>query len=138
MARVVVGVDGSDNSLAALRWALAHTGEDDQVVAVTAWSIPASAGLDGMVADFEPLAADAWRTVETAVHDLAPGDARIKTEVHEGHKGHVLIERSADADLLVVGARGRGGFASLLLGSVATYAVNHATCPVVVVPAAIR
>jgi len=53
----------------------------------------------------------------------------------EGLPAAVLIDRSVDADLLVVGSRGRGGFLALALGSVSTACVHHATCPVLVVPA---
>jgi nucleotide-binding universal stress UspA family protein len=57
----------------------------------------------------------------------------VSTEVLEGHAGERLIALSREADLLVVGSRGHGGFMGLLLGSVTTYVVNHALCPVVVV-----
>ena len=57
----------------------------------------------------------------------------VVTEVLEGHAGEQLIRLSQDADLLVVGSRGHGGFVGLLMGSVTTYVVNHALCPVVVV-----
>ena len=57
----------------------------------------------------------------------------VVTEALEGHAGEQLIKLSEDADLLVVGARGHGGFLGLLMGSVTTYVVNHALCPVVVV-----
>jgi nucleotide-binding universal stress UspA family protein len=60
----------------------------------------------------------------------------VVTEALEGHAGEQLIRLSADADLLVVGARGHGGFLGLLMGSVTTYVVNHAVCPVVVVRSA--
>jgi nucleotide-binding universal stress UspA family protein len=66
----------------------------------------------------------------------ASGDldgVEVTTEVIEGHAGERLIALSKEAELLVVGSRGHGGFMGLLLGSVTTYVVNHAVCPVVVV-----
>jgi nucleotide-binding universal stress UspA family protein len=60
----------------------------------------------------------------------------VVTEALEGHAGEQLIRLSDHADLLVVGARGHGGFLGLLMGSVTTYVVNHARCPVVVVRSA--
>ncbi len=66
--------------------------------------------------------------------DKADGPT-IKTGVSYGHPGSVLIDLSEDADMVVVGSRGHGGFRGLLLGSVSTYVVHHARCPVTVVPA---
>ena len=135
MGRVVVGVDGSDNSAAALRWALDYARPDDQVVAVNVWEIRATTGLEGIGLDFEEFEAAARTTLHDVVEGLDGSDAaRVTEEVYHGHPGHVLMELTEDADLLVVGARGHGGFLSLLLGSVSTYAVHHARCPVVVVP----
>lgn len=135
MARVVVGVDGSENSLAALRWALANSAPDDDIVAITAWDIPTVTGVEGAMASIEGLADNAARILAETVAQVAPdGDPRLTTAVYEGHSGQVLIDHSANADLMVVGARGHGGFISLLVGSVATYAVHHARCPLVVVP----
>jgi nucleotide-binding universal stress UspA family protein len=135
MGRVIVGVDGSDNSRAALRWALDHARPDDQVVAVNVWEIGATTGLEGVGLDFEQFEAAARTTLDDLVGSLDESEAaRVTEEVHQGHPGHVLIGLSEGADLLVVGARGHGGFLSLLLGSVSTYALHHARCPVVVVP----
>lgn len=136
MARVVVGIDGSENSLAALRWALDNSAPDDDVVAVTAWDIPAVTGLEGAITNVDDLATGAVQILDDAISQVgAQDDPRVNKEVHEGHSGRLLIELSEDADLMVVGSRGHGGFVSLLLGSVATYVVHHARCPVVVVPA---
>jgi nucleotide-binding universal stress UspA family protein len=135
MGRVIVGVDGSDNSRAALRWALDHAGPDDEVVGVNVWDLPATTGLEGVGLNFEEFEAAAHAALDDAVARLDEVDAaRVTPEVHQGHPGRVLIDLSEGADLLVVGSRGHGGFLSLVLGSVSTYAVHHARCPVVVIP----
>jgi nucleotide-binding universal stress UspA family protein len=66
--------------------------------------------------------------------EAAKGVEVQRTVVEDRNPAEALVELSADADLLVVGSRGRGGFTSLLLGSVSHAAVLHATCPVVVIP----
>lgn len=138
MATIVVGVDGSDNAAAALRWALDNATGDDEVVAVQSWQLPVAAGFEAAPAlDPAPFEDSALANLEAAIEEVVTSpeeSARIKPRVRSGHSGAVLIEESRDADLLVVGARGHGGFVGLLLGSVTTYVVNHAICPTVVVP----
>jgi nucleotide-binding universal stress UspA family protein len=135
MGRVIVGVDGSGNSRAALDWALGHARPDEQVVAVNVWDLSVTTGMEGIALDIDEFEAAAWSTLREVVDDLGePEAARVTQEVYRGHPGHVLMELTEDADLLVVGARGHGGFLSLVLGSVSNYAVHHARCPVVVVP----
>jgi nucleotide-binding universal stress UspA family protein len=135
MGRVIVGVDGSGNSRAALRWALEHAGPDDQVVAVNVWDVSVTTGMEGLALDVDEFETAARTTLHDVVADLDESEAaRVTEEVHRGHPGHVLMQLSDSADLVVVGARGHGGFLSLVLGSVSTYAVHHARCPVVVVP----
>lgn len=80
----------------------------------------------------EALLADAVRNATAG----APSTVAIDPVVTEGAAARALVDASEGADLLVVGARGHGGFLGLVLGSVATQVVHHATCPVVVVPSA--
>ena len=139
--RVVVGVDGSASSREALRWTLRQaelTGAS--VDAVMVWEYPAPVGGWGMApmgmidnSDFGSIAAKALQdAVEQAVGG-AGSDVPIRRLVLEGNPARVLIDVSQDADLLVVGTRGHGGFAGLMLGSVSTHCVHHASCPVVVI-----
>lgn len=132
---IVVGVDGSPSSLAALEWAARQarlTGAPLQ--AVTTWEWPRSYGYPMPLAtDFDP-AADATKVLEEA---LAPvrsrhPDLQLETAVVEGPAAHVLVERSAESALLVIGCRGHGEFAGMLLGSVSERCVAHAHCPVLV------
>ncbi|MFP3907886.1 MAG: universal stress protein [Acidimicrobiales bacterium] len=141
-ATIIAGVDGSPGSLAALRWAIEEaTLRSATVDAVMTWQMPTYAytGMAVMppVADLEESAAAALDdAIATETADLA-GDAaevEIRPVVVEGPTAAVLIERSADAELLVVGSRGYGGFRGLLLGSVSHQCASHAHCPVVVVP----
>jgi nucleotide-binding universal stress UspA family protein len=135
---IVVGVDGSPNSEAALHWALAEAerrGAD--VLALHAWSFPPTASI-GYV---PPTPLGAIRQAATAcleeVVRRASGrypSVRCEQVVAEGAAGHVLVEAAQGASLLVVGTRGRGGFAGLLLGSVSQQCAHHAPCPIVIVP----
>jgi nucleotide-binding universal stress UspA family protein len=133
--RIVVGVDGSGSSMAALAWAVQQARLTGAVVeAVTAWEFPSAYGYAVPVldVDFEELAT---RTVRDAIAEVMAGaDAgSIRYKVVEGNAAKVLIDESAGADLLVVGSRGHGGFVEALLGSTGQHAVHHATCPVVVI-----
>jgi len=136
-ARVVVGVDGSDASRAALAWATREAElRTSPLLIVTAWSLPpgpypvdldvaefvndANALLDRSVAEARSIAGRMMEPLVRAVRD----DPRSG-----------LLDIVNEDDLLVIGARGRGVLAALLLGSVASYCVRHAPCPVLVVPA---
>lgn len=139
--RIVVGVDGSPGSDAALRWALteAHL-RGASIDAVHAWTYPYVADVAYLARasiDREEVAASAKEVLREAlarVADEAKG-IRIDEIVVEGSASHMLTEAAKGADLLVLGTRGHGGFSGLLLGSVSQQAAHHATCPVVIVPA---
>ena len=145
---IVVGVDGSESSLAAFRWAAEEARvRDARVVAVSAWTFlpPAPLAEPGMVpmpAVDLPGQLDAERAVaeeelETAVREAFPEGppVEMETKLVEGDPADVLEAQAEQADLLVVGSRGRSGIAAALLGSVSRHVVDHAACPVVVVKA---
>lgn len=139
MNGIVVGVDGSDNSLDALRWAAVEArlhGCTLHVVGTYTTPIM-STGYELAVPDPSDLEAAARTVLDSAVDTLAAEDALdgVDVEIHavEGHAGERLISLAADALMLVVGSRGHGGFIGLLLGSVTNYVVSHARCPVTVV-----
>ncbi|KAB1139034.1 universal stress protein [Streptomyces luteolifulvus] len=132
---IVVGVDGSEASRAALRWAArqaALTGS--QLRPVHAWRLPPTYGIpaDYGDTDFEKQARETLlRTVEEILGEH-PGVA-VDPQVVEGHPAAVLTEAARHADLLAVGSHGHGAFTGMLLGSVSYHCVQHATCPVLVV-----
>jgi nucleotide-binding universal stress UspA family protein len=137
--RIVVGVDGSDTSRKALVWAYDEAGHHGaSLVVVTTWQ-PPTLPLYGSVPPEEygdQPRKEALELLERFTSELVPKDPAvdIRTSVEEGkNPAKVLIERSKDADLVVVGSRGHGGFVGMLLGSVSQHIVAHAECPVVVV-----
>ncbi len=132
---IVVGVDGSDSSREALTWAVhyaALTGAE--VEAVISWNYPTGYGMGGVAADWNP-GEDARdllaQTVTSVVGDDVP--VPLTKVVREGNAAQVLLDESKDAQMLVVGSRGHGGFAGLLLGSVSAHCAEHAHCPVLVI-----
>ena len=140
MSTIVVGVDGSEGGIAALRYALEEARLRGAAVrVVSAWHAPAAAyeavwvpaPLD--VTQFEAIGTDAAKVSIEAVA-AESGGIEITTEVAQGQAGHVLLSAAEGADLLVVGSRGLGGFRGLLLGSVSQQCAHHAPCPVVIVP----
>lgn len=133
--QVVVGVDGSAQSLMALEWAVTEARlRRGQVRVVTGWQFPTAAtGMDGLIWEHQSFERVAQETQSNALKGVPTEDVRISGEVLQGPPASVLLEAAQDADLLVVGSRGRGGFTGLLLGSVSTQLVHHATCPVLIV-----
>lgn len=130
---IVVGIDGSPCSKAALRWAEEYAeSSGGRLTLVSAWHWPMSYGAPLAFANFDP-EKDAERTVEAAKAELGGRVGPVRTVVVQGHAGTVLAETATDADVLVVGTRGHGALAALGLGSTSTYCVHHAHCTVVVV-----
>ncbi len=140
MNTIVVGIDGSDASKAALEWALAEADlRGDSVRAVHAWAMPYVAyGYPGWTVDPEDFHAAAQATLDQTVAAAVGeenGDVEVESKLVEGLTAETLLAEAADADLLVVGSRGHGGFAGLLLGSVSHQCAQHAGCPVVIIRA---
>lgn len=139
-ARIVVGVDGSPASLAALRWATTEAVlRDVTVTAVHAWHYPYVGDIAGMawyVPIQQGLEEEAHAVVERAITAAAPPteQARIDKVVVQGGAGTALVDAAKGAELLVVGSRGRGGFAGLMLGSVSQQCLHNAPCPIVIIP----
>lgn len=130
--RIVVGVDGSPSSIDALRWAVTQAGLTGAMVhAVIAWHYPNLYGSYPINLDWQSNAAE---TIATAMRSALGSDSdKVSSSIVEGYAPKVLIDASADADLLVVGNRGHGQVAEILLGSVSQHVVTHALCPVVVI-----
>lgn len=134
MGKILVGVDGSKHAVAALAWAV-----DDarlrgwHVHVISAWEFPHALNPVTMfTVQEEPFIADATHAVESAIAAVDADGVEMSTEVAEGRAAQVLLHESRSADLVVVGSRGRGEFAGLLLGSVSQYLVANARCSVLV------
>jgi nucleotide-binding universal stress UspA family protein len=136
---VVVGVDGSAHSVAALDWAARYAAATGATVrAVFAWHYPTAAGLPPGVTP-EPVrhqTEDLERHhLDDAVAQVYPPEARaeVDAQIAYGHPAQVLIDMSKEADLLVVGGSGHSAFTGMLLGSVSIHCVTGAFCPVTVI-----
>jgi nucleotide-binding universal stress UspA family protein len=134
--RIVVGVDGSPSSKAALAWAARQatlTGATLEVVG--AWGYPVYFGTTPVwPSDFDPqaIAEDSIRQAIDEILGTHPG-LEVRSTVREADPSIALLDAAEGAELLVVGSRGHGAFAGMLLGSVSQHCVSHAHCPVVVV-----
>ena len=134
---IVVGVDGSPGSLAALRWAIGEASARGRAVdAVTPWDGPTEStyGDAATVGDLHPVIA-AERILVAALVDAGATDSHVTvtTAPVQGHPAEVLMQQAERAELLVVGSRGHGRIFGALLGSVSQYLAGHAACPVVVI-----
>lgn len=137
MERIVVGIDGSPGAAAALRWAVAEARLRGAVLQVLhAWQLPvlAVAPFAAPTIDAREYQAAAEQLVADSVADAGAEDLAPQQVAEGGGPAAVLLRHAVGASLVVVGTRGRGGFAGLLLGSVSQQVIGHAPCPVVVVP----
>lgn len=140
IGRVLVGVDGSKGSRRALAWALEEAAARTSVLeAVIVWRGPYDFPRDFDVSypvDEAQLAERARARLAEAISEAVGEHAAVEVEptVLRGDPAETLCRRAAAADLLVVGSRGHGTFAGLLLGSVSAKCAHHSPCPVVIVP----
>jgi nucleotide-binding universal stress UspA family protein len=141
METIVVGVDGSAQARRALEWAATEAALRGACLRIVcAWEIPSAAYIGGFApgteqSPHESFRGDAEAIVREAVAEaghLQPTVACVG-EARQGQAANVLLDRAADASLIVVGRRGRGGLASLLLGSTSRQVIHHSACPVLVV-----
>lgn len=138
--QVVVGVDGSAESIGALKWAAGYAAATGAAVtAVLSWHYPAAAGIAPVgvapKAVSDEVRAHMEETLDKALSEAFGTGAldNVQTKLAYGHPAQVLVEESRQADLLVVGHRGHGAFTGMLIGSVSIHCVTHAACSVVVV-----
>jgi nucleotide-binding universal stress UspA family protein len=141
MQTIVVGVDGSECARAALEFALQEAVlRKARLRIVCAWEIPPAIYGGGFAPTLDQSTLDGFRVGAekvvkesvAVVRELEPA-IQCEGKVGEGQPAEVLLEEAGDADLIVVGNRGHGGFTSLMLGSVSHQVVQHAHCPVTVV-----
>lgn len=139
MSRIVVGVDGSPESRRALHWAAQEAKlRGAHLSVIHAFTLPHL----GIVE--QELATDVLVLIEREAQDLVENEVdelgettaglEVSRAAAEGTPAQILLDAAEEADLLVVGSRGRGGFGALLLGSVSQQCAHHAKCPVVIVP----
>jgi len=140
VGEIVVGVDGSEGSGRALDWAAAEARlRGETLTVVHAWDMPAAIAATTVLPH-----AQSWAILEAAADEVLKAmvaraealGAHPREVLVQGHAAATLLSSATEADLLVVGTRGRGGFAGLLLGSVSQAVVHGAPCPVVIVPPA--
>ena len=138
---IVVGVDGSECAQDALRLAAGEAAlRRARLRVVSAWEIPPAVFGGGFAPGIDQSTLDSFRkNAETVVREALAEVKRLQPSVDvdgvalEGQPAEILLDQARDASLIVVGNRGHGGFASLLLGSVSQQIVHHAPCPVLVV-----
>ena len=138
MSGIVVGVDGSPHSQKALDWAMGEAALRNVHLAVVAVA-PAAASIWGITGQFSPSQETVDKVNHAAKEVVDEASSRhgyhdVSLQTVSGVPADELVKASEDADLLVVAARGAGGFARLRMGSVSNQVSHHATCPVVIVP----
>lgn len=138
--RIVVGVDGSEASVAALRWAADEARAHASTLEVVhAWTIP-FLGADPMMVqpsvrlDLDELEAAARRVIDRALDEVDLTRLHVERLAVRNNAATAILDAAKGADMVVVGSRGLGGFSGLILGSVGHQLTHHATCPVVIVP----
>lgn len=131
---IVVGVDGSSESVRALAWAAALAPTfNASITAIMAWHFEPALG-SHLTAEWDPKAAAEEVLADTLTEAFgAQGTEHLIVRCLKGHPAQVLLEQGRNACMMIVGSHGRGGFAGRLLGSVSRTCVEHARCPVLVV-----
>lgn len=141
---VIVGVDGSEQSRKALRWAIDEASlRGERVVAMTVYGLPPAYYPHGVPGSADTELVERIRDVARVALDKIVAEARADADgvrvaidaeaIEHPQPAWALIDRAGEDDMLVVGSRGLGGFRGLLLGSVSQQCVQHARCPVVVI-----
>jgi nucleotide-binding universal stress UspA family protein len=137
---IVVGVDGSEHAERALDWAIEEAElRGVRLNLVSAWHVPGAVyGASGFVPPLSESIDETFRevadeVVAAAAERVSAAGVEAETTVRQGQAAEVLLEAAANADMLVVGSRGHGGFTGLLLGSVSAQCAHHAPCPLVIV-----
>lgn len=142
MSGIVVGVDGSAHSRKALDWAVREAGIRHVVLTVLTVH-QAVAGYSGSAVDYPGDKALVEKTREAAQQETdevlralgdAPRPESVTVVARNGFPTEEILNAAANADMVVVGSRGAGGFKQLLMGSVSSQVAHHAHCPVVVIP----
>jgi nucleotide-binding universal stress UspA family protein len=138
LQRIVVGVDSSNASAAALDWAVAEAEyHGSELLVVHAWQPPGVVGQSVRATALDR--ADAQCVVDLAIrHCEKRTNQPVRGKLIEGEAAAVLTAASSDADLLAVGSRGRSGYKTMLFGSVASFVTGHARCPVAVIHPHVR
>jgi nucleotide-binding universal stress UspA family protein len=140
---IVVGVDGSEHAERALDWAIEEAKlRGCGLNLVSAWHVPAAVyGSVGFAPPVDQSVQETFEEVAEKVAEAAAGRVRAagveaEATVRQGQAAEVLVEVAANAEMLIVGSRGHGGFAGLLLGSVSAQCAHHTPCPLVIVRSA--
>jgi nucleotide-binding universal stress UspA family protein len=142
MPGIIVGVDGSDHSRHALEWAIREAAVRHAPLTVLTVQQAAAEYWGGPVPhpgdqDLAKQAREmAQEETDTTLEKIDPEfrPASVTVRAVSGLPAEALLEAAADADMLIVGSRGAGGFKRLLMGSVSTQVTHHSHCPVVVIP----
>ena len=131
---VVVGVDGSAESVGALRWAAGYAAATGTTISAVTAVGPAPVGV-ALNAVSDEVRAHMQELLDKALTEAFGTSTpdNMQTKIVYGHPANVLVKESGEADLLVVGHRGHGAFTGMLVGSVGLHCVSSAMCPVVVV-----
>ena len=141
MSGIIVGVDGSGHSRRALEWAMKEAAvRRVPLTVITVHEISVGYWGSGVVYPEDHAVAEHARRavqleVEKVLDSLGESRPSVTVQALSGTPAHELLSAARDADMIVVGSRGTGGFARLLMGSVSTQVSHHAHCPVVVIPA---
>ncbi|MFD4708133.1 universal stress protein [Streptomyces sp. NPDC058430] len=134
--RIVVGVDGSPSSRAALRWAVRYAGlVGGRVEAISAWEVPGMASWSAPAVDTDFDEGEAERGLVEEVRAVLgeDGGSLVRERLVRGNAAEVLVDAAQGAEMLVVGSRGHGSFRRALLGSVSQQVAHHAPCPVTII-----